>query len=79
MPGTLSIQATDLKKRFGSFWAVDGLTFEVRLRLDRAHIEPTVLHSGRDSTRSRLGWDTFLQTRPSTADRGDIRYELHPA
>ncbi len=56
-----------------------GLTFEVRLRLDRAHIEPTVLHSGRDSTRSRLGWDTFLQTRPSTADRGDIRYELHPA
>ena len=30
MPGTLSIQATDLKKRFGSFWAVDGLTFEVR-------------------------------------------------
>lgn len=56
-----------------------GFTFEVRVRLNRAHVEPTVLQSGRADTRSRLGWDTFLQTRAPDADRGDVCYDLHPA
>ena len=27
----------------------------------------------------RLGWDTFLQTRPATQDRSDVHYDIHAA
>jgi type VI secretion system protein ImpH len=55
------------------------LEYEVNLRLRREDVQGCALHSERPATSFRLGWDTFLQTRPANEDRLDVRYDIHAA
>ena len=52
------------------------LEFEVRLRLRQGDVRPVALHTDRSSNLGRLGWDTFVLTRPAHADRDDVRYDI---
>jgi len=56
-----------------------GLGFEVNLTLRRDEVRGSALTSTRVPTEARLGWDTFLQTRPANEDRADVRYDIHAA
>ena len=47
--------------------------------LQREAVQGCTLHSQRPSRESRLGWDTFLQTRPAAHDRSDVHYDIHAA
>ncbi|MCW7537709.1 type VI secretion system baseplate subunit TssG [Aquabacterium sp. A7-Y] len=57
------------------------LEYEVRLTLRKEDVAGVTLSSrGFDERRGaqgRLGWDSFLQTRPSARDRDDVGYEIH--
>jgi type VI secretion system protein ImpH len=53
------------------------LEYEINLQLQKQDIQGCELNSQRAPISSRLGWDTFLQTRPATADRSDVRYDIH--
>lgn len=55
------------------------LEYEINLQLQKQDIQGCELGSQRAPTRFRLGWDTFLQTRPADADRSDVRYDIHAA
>lgn len=55
------------------------LEFEVNLQLRRDEVQGSALTSTRQPTEARLGWDTFLQTRPANEDRADVRYDIHAA
>ena len=55
------------------------LEYEVNLTLQREAVQGCTLHSQRPSRESRLGWDTFLQTRPAAHDRSDVHYDIHAA
>lgn len=55
------------------------LEFEVNLRLRQDEVRGSSLDSHRAPTEARLGWDTFLQTRPANEDRADVRYDIHAA
>jgi type VI secretion system protein ImpH len=55
------------------------LEFEVNLLLAREDVRSGALDSSRAPTQARLGWDTFLQTRPANEDRADVRYDIHAA
>lgn len=55
------------------------LEFEVNLRLHHDEVRGSALDSKRSVTEARLGWDTFLQTRPANEDRADVRYDIHAA
>ncbi len=55
------------------------LEFEVNLRLRQDEVRGSSLDPGRAPTEARLGWDTFLQTRPAHEDRADVRYDIHAA
>lgn len=55
------------------------LEFEVNLTLRRDEVRGSALTSTRVPTEARLGWDTFLQTRPANEDRADVRYDIHAA
>lgn len=55
------------------------LEFEVNLLLAREEVRSGALDSNRAPTEARLGWDTFLQTRPANEDRADVRYDIHAA
>lgn len=55
------------------------LEFEVNLRLRQDDVQGSALDSKRSVTDARLGWDTFLQTRPANEDRADVRYDIHAA
>jgi type VI secretion system protein ImpH len=55
------------------------LEYEVQLQLKRDDVKGCALDSLRTPTAGRLGWDTFLQTRPANDDRGDVRYDIHAA
>jgi type VI secretion system protein ImpH len=55
------------------------LEYEVNLRLSQADVQGCRLDSQRAPTLGRLGWDTFLQTRPANDDRADVRYDIHAA
>ena len=48
--------------------------YEVRLTLRAADVAPAQLGA---QAAPRLGWDGFLITRPSAADRSDAGYDLH--
>ncbi len=48
--------------------------YEVRLTLRAADVAPAQLGA---QAAPRLGWDGFLITRPSAADRNDAGYDLH--
>ncbi len=56
-----------------------GLEYEINLQLQQQDIQGCELGSQRAPNQFRLGWDTFLQTRPATADRADVRYDIHAA
>jgi type VI secretion system protein ImpH len=55
------------------------LEFEVNLLLHKDEVEGSSLNTRRAPTEARLGWDTFLQTRPANEDRADVRYDIHAA
>lgn len=53
------------------------LEYEVNLVLRADAVHGSTLGSGRSPLAGRLGWDTYLQTRPAEADRRDVRYDIH--
>ncbi len=55
------------------------LEYEVNLTLQRDEVQGCTLGSHRSPHEARLGWDTFLQTRPATQDRSDVHYDIHAA
>lgn len=55
------------------------LEYEINLTLKRDAVEGSTLASSRQAQRGCLGWDTFLQTREASADRSDVRYDIHAA
>ena len=55
------------------------LEYEVNLTLQRDEVQGYTLSSHRTPHEARLGWDTFLQTRPATQDRSDVHYDIHAA
>lgn len=73
LPGSKGARALQewLTLCFGS-----SLEFEVNLELQRSHVHSLQLDSSRAAQTSRLGWDTFLQTRPANEDRVDVRYDI---
>lgn len=52
------------------------LEYEVRLQLKASEVQPVQLGGERSP---RLGWETFLVSRPSQNDRCDAGYDLHAA
>ena len=73
LPGSKGAQALQewLTLCFGS-----SLEFEVNLELQQSHVHSLQLDSTRAPQTSRLGWDTFLQTKPANEDRVDVRYDI---
>jgi len=55
------------------------LEYEINLQLQREDIHGCTLDSNRPATAARLGWDTFLQTKPANEDRVDVSYDIHAA
>jgi type VI secretion system protein ImpH len=55
------------------------LEYEINLQLQKDDVQGCALDSSRAATSARLGWDTFLQTRPVNEDRVDVRYDIHAA
>jgi type VI secretion system protein ImpH len=55
------------------------LEYEINLQLKRSDVQGCTLASERPVTACRLGWDTFLQTKPANDDRADVRYDIHAA
>lgn len=55
------------------------LEFEVRLRLRQPDVHPVALDSSRPLMSGRLGWDTFLMSRPANVDRDDVCYDIQAA
>lgn len=55
------------------------LEYEIKIVLRADAVHSSSLGSGRSPLAGRLGWDTYLQTRPSTTDRSDVRYDIHAA
>jgi type VI secretion system protein ImpH len=70
--------AAALKEMLTMFSGVS-LEYEVNLRLQQADVQGCSLDSQRGAALGRLGWDTFLQTRPANDDRADVRYDIHAA
>lgn len=55
------------------------LEYEISIVLRADAVHSSSLGSGRSPLAGRLGWDTYLQTRPSPVDRSDVRYDIHAA
>lgn len=55
------------------------LEFEVRLLLSRDDVVPCAIGSRRSPQLGRLGWDTFMLSRPAASDRSDVRYDIQAA
>ena len=55
------------------------LEYEINVCLRREEVRGVTLASSRPPGVGRLGWDTFLQTRPASHDRADVRYDIHAA
>ncbi|MBL0730553.1 type VI secretion system baseplate subunit TssG [Piscinibacter sp. HJYY11] len=55
------------------------LEYEVNLTLRADAVDGSTLSSRRSPLAGRLGWDTYVQTRPQHVDRCDVRYEIHAA
>ncbi|MEK8032540.1 type VI secretion system baseplate subunit TssG [Ideonella sp. DXS29W] len=55
------------------------LEYEVRLQLKAQAVSTVQLGGGPDTVEAcaRLGWDTFIQTRPSPIDRSEAGYDIH--
>jgi type VI secretion system protein ImpH len=55
------------------------LEYEINLVLQADAVQSSSLDSDRPALAGRLGWDTYLQTRPSPVDRRDVRYDIQAA
>lgn len=55
------------------------LEYEINLALRADAVESSSLDSKRSPFAGRLGWDTYVQTKPQHADRCDVRYDIHAA
>lgn len=55
------------------------LEYEINLTLRADAVKSSSLDSNRSPLAGRLGWDTYLQTRPTHNDRCDVRYDIHAA
>jgi type VI secretion system protein ImpH len=55
------------------------LEYEINLVLQAEAVQSSSLSSDRPPLAGRLGWDTYLQTRPSPLDRCDVRYDIQAA
>jgi type VI secretion system protein ImpH len=55
------------------------LEYEIKIMLRADAVSSSSLGSGRSPLAGRLGWDTYLQTRASSVDRSDVRYDIHAA
>ena len=55
------------------------LEYEINLTLRADAVQSSALDSARSPLAGRLGWDTYMQTRPSPTDRCDVRYDVHAA
>ncbi|HEY0822021.1 MAG TPA: type VI secretion system baseplate subunit TssG [Rhizobacter sp.] len=55
------------------------LEYEINIVLRAESVQSSALASNRSPLAGRLGWDTYLQTRPSQTDRSDVRYDIHAA
>ncbi len=55
------------------------LEYEINLTLQQDEVQGCTLSSSRTPQEARLGWDTFLQTRPADRDRSDVHYDIHAA
>lgn len=55
------------------------LEYEVRLQLRADAVSTVQLAGATDApdTGARLGWDSFVQTRPSPVDRSEAGYDIH--
>lgn len=55
------------------------LEFEIKLILRRQDVAGcTLAAQGGGDSAGRLGWDTFLCSRPAQHDRSDAQYTLEP-
>ncbi|NMM26944.1 MAG: type VI secretion system baseplate subunit TssG [Glaciimonas sp.] len=72
LPGAKAANA--LKKMLTMFTSVC-LEYEVQLVLRSSEVEGASLATERDG--GRLGWDTFLTTKPEVNDRTDVCYQIH--
>jgi type VI secretion system protein ImpH len=70
--------ATALKETLTMLSGVS-LEYEVHLRLKADAVQGHRMDSARAPRVGRLGWDTYLQTRPQRSDRCDVRYDIHGA
>jgi type VI secretion system protein ImpH len=73
LPGGCGAQAL---RRFLLLMLGPSLDHEVRLRLDARDVEGCALLAQRPAEQGRLGWDTFLITKPMSAERDDVRYTI---
>lgn len=55
------------------------LEYEINLTLRADAVASSSLASNRSPSAGRLGWDTYVQTRPTQNDRCDVRYDIHAA
>ena len=55
------------------------LEYEINLTLRADAVASSSLASNRSPLAGRLGWDTYVQTRPTPHDRCDVRYDIHAA
>lgn len=55
------------------------LEYEINLTLRADAVASSSLTSNRSPLAGRLGWDTYVQTRPTENDRCDVRYDIHAA
>ena len=54
------------------------LEFEIKLILRQQDVAGSTLGTRGGSNDGRLGWDTFLCSRPAQQDRSDAQYTLAP-
>ncbi len=52
------------------------LEYEINLTLRADAVHSSELRSARSPMSGRLGWDTYLQTRPQLFERCDVRYDV---
>ncbi len=52
------------------------LEYEINLTLRADAVLGSALDSGRSPLAGRLGWDTYIQSRPQNVDRCDVSYDI---
>jgi type VI secretion system protein ImpH len=59
---------------------INGVSLEYEIRLNlRADAVATVHLGDSPQGAARLGWNSFLQSRPSPRDRSEAGYDIHAA